>query len=88
MRLEDAIADYLAYLRNEQGAFTTTLRTYQNGLRLFLKWLIANNHPAPPLFDFTTSILRAYHYANLLEDREHSGRRVGFRLEDRSRHSR
>ena len=62
MKLQDACADYLAYLRHEQGATAATIRTYQSGLNAFLRWLQENGRPDPTTFDFTTATLRRYLY--------------------------
>jgi hypothetical protein len=60
MNLHDAAADYLRFLKHEQGATATTYRTYQSGLNAFLRWLTENGHPPPTLFDFNLSTLRRY----------------------------
>ena len=62
MTLKDAAADYLQFLRHEQGATATTCRTYANGLRSFLRWLDENGHPNASTFDLSTPTLRRYQY--------------------------
>jgi site-specific recombinase XerD len=64
MKLHDAARDYLAYLRHEQGATATTIRTYKSGLNSFLRWMQENGHPDPSTFDFNAATLRRYLYVH------------------------
>ena len=62
MKLQDAVRDYLHYLKHEQRAAETTIIGYQSGLNALLRWMKENGHPDPTMFDFTTPTLRRYYY--------------------------
>lgn len=62
MLLQDAIHDYTLFLKNEQRATTTTIRTYKSYLNTFLRWMQENVRPEPTLQDLTTPTLRRYYY--------------------------
>jgi integrase/recombinase XerD len=62
MLLQDAIRDYALFLKNEQRATATTIRTYRSYLNTFLYWMQENARTAPTLQDLTTPILRRYYY--------------------------
>lgn len=62
MLLDDAVRDFLCYLRAEQGATAATHKCYQNRLRHFLRWLAENGYPDAGLDVFNTSTLRRYQY--------------------------
>lgn len=58
--LKDTVADYLIYLRVEQGAAKTTVKTYGPHLRHFLLWMQANGYPQPVLSDLSPVLLRRF----------------------------
>lgn len=56
----DVIAEYLVYLRVEQGGAKTTAKTYGAHLRHFLHWMQANGYPAPVLSDLAPPLIRRF----------------------------
>jgi len=62
MHLKDAAHNYMTFLRHEQRATATTVKTYQSGLNSFIRWMEENVKPDPTLFDFSTPVLRRYLY--------------------------
>jgi site-specific recombinase XerD len=62
MKLQDAVRDYLHYLKHEQRGTAATLRTYQSGLNALLRWFAEQGRPEPTTFDFSTPMLRKYLY--------------------------
>jgi site-specific recombinase XerD len=60
--LQDAIRDYALFLKNEQRATKTTIRTYLPYLNTFATWMATNVRPDPTLQDLSTPALRRYYY--------------------------
>jgi integrase/recombinase XerD len=58
--LTDATRDYLIYLRVEQGAATSTVKTYGPHLRHFIRWMQDAGYPEPQLSDLTTPLIRRF----------------------------
>ncbi len=62
MTLHDCIADYLRFLRYEQGAAPTTIKAYQARLHNFQNWLTENGYPNATLDAFNVPTLRRFLY--------------------------
>ncbi len=62
MTLHDCIADYLRFLRYEQGAAPTTIKAYQARLHNFQNWLTENGYPDATLDAFNVPTLRRFLY--------------------------
>lgn len=58
--VSQAIADYLIYLRIEQGATKATAKTYGPHLRHFLRWMQENGYSAPTLDDLSPLVVRRF----------------------------
>ena len=62
MLLSEAIESYIRYARVEEGLSPTTLLNYQNRLRYYRKWLLANGYAIPDITTLNSATLRRYLY--------------------------
>lgn len=63
MKINNAIQDYLAYAKHEQGLTPATLKTYAANLRVFVRWASEHKNEACTEIHIdvlTTTILRKY----------------------------
>lgn len=63
MTLENAVNDYVQYIRYERGLSKTTVEGYISWLRNYQGWLRENGYPNPLLEAFTAPVLRRFFYA-------------------------